>query len=182
MALKNHTKIKKKTLKIASESILTKKIQKAKVSKQVAVFTRSSHKSQIWIKEIQKELKWMSGDNIYHLLRAVLQSLRDQLSVHESAHFAAQLPLLLRGTFYEGWNPKTNLGPSVSKNNFLELIKQKMNPIGIPNFELEKGVLAALNVIKKHISAGEMKDLVGSLNPTLKVIIEKAGQQHEALA
>lgn len=157
----------------------TLKIKPPKVTKNVTVFNRTAHKSQAWIKEMQKDLKWMSGDSIYHLLKAVLQSLRDQMSVHEAAHFAAQLPLLLRGTFFEGWNPHLAQLTGYTKDEFLEAVKSKLSPIGAPNFELESGVLIALNVIKKHISAGEMEDLIGVVNPTLKTFIEKKLPQPE---
>lgn len=39
----------------------------------------------------------------YHALRGVLFTLRDRLTVEEAAHFASQLPLLIRGIFYEGY-------------------------------------------------------------------------------
>jgi uncharacterized protein (DUF2267 family) len=39
------------------------------------------------------------------VLRAWLHTLRDRLTVEASAHFAAQLPDLIRGIFYAGWNP-----------------------------------------------------------------------------
>ena len=39
------------------------------------------------------------------LERAWLHNLRDRLSVEVAAHFAAQLPELLRGVFFDGWNP-----------------------------------------------------------------------------
>src|SRR6185369_10762254 len=41
----------------------------------------------------------------YRVLRAWLHTLRDRLTVQASAHFAAQLPDLIRGIFYAGWNP-----------------------------------------------------------------------------
>lgn len=153
----------------------------SKVSKRVSVFARTAHKSQEWIREMQKELKWVSGDNAYHLLRAVLQSLRDQMSIHEAAHFAAQLPILLRGTFYEGWNPQISELCGDTKDEFLKSVKTKMGPLGTPKFELESGVLVALNVIKKHISAGEMKDLTGMVEPSLRSFIEKNIHQETSL-
>lgn len=170
----------------AKKSIAFKKSEKKlhsnknnKISRQVKVFARTTHKSQQWIKEMQSQLKWMSADNIYQLLRAVLQTLRDQLSINETAHFSAQLPLLLRGTFYEGWDPKLIQGRSISKELFLKSVSDKIKNGKLPNFELEDGVLLTLNVIKKHISAGEINDLIGTLNPSLKnfILISENQQQ-----
>ena len=39
------------------------------------------------------------------VVRAWLHILRDRLTVEVAAHFAVQLPELLRGVFYDGWNP-----------------------------------------------------------------------------
>lgn len=156
--------------KLSVKKTATKKVYK--IPKQVTVFARTQHKSQEWIKEMRKDLKWMSGDNIYHLLRAVLHALRDQLSIHEAAHFSAQLPLLLRGTFYESWDPKTKLNTGESKDDFIQTVKKNLSPMSIPKFDLEQGIIVALNVIKNHISKGEMKDLTGMLNPSLKAFIE----------
>lgn len=171
--------------KISTKSIIERKKTKnktvvkksakfsKKVSTQVTVFLRTANKSQEWIKEMHHDLKWMTGDSLYHLLRAVLHSLRDQLNTNCAAHFAAQLPLLLRGAFYEGWDPQVNMRNSTTKSDFLETVKNKMSPITAPNFDLEQGVSIALNVIKKHISSGEMNDIIGLLNPSLKVFIQK---------
>ena len=37
----------------------------------------------------------------YAALRSVLQTLRERLTVEETAQFAAQLPMLVRGLYYE---------------------------------------------------------------------------------
>lgn len=169
----------KKKVKITNEFAKLQKKTK-KISNHVSIFSRTTQKSQEWIKEMHHELKWMNGDSLYNLLRAVLHALREQLTVNEAAHFSAQLPLILRGTFYEGWNPQTSLAKSSKKDDFLNTIKNKINPTGMPNFEFEKGILITLNVIKKHISVGEIKDIVGMLNPSLKNFIQKTDSQKEA--
>lgn len=155
-------------------------IPNPKIAKNVTVFASTTHKSQLWINEMQKELKWLNGDSLYHLLRAVLQSLRDQMSVHEAAHFSAQLPLILRGTFYDGWNPHAEPLSGVTKDDFLEAVKGRLSHTGMPKFELEDGVLTTLNIIKKHISVGEMDDLVSQVEPSLKTFIKRKPSQPEA--
>lgn len=41
----------------------------------------------------------------YRVLRAWLHVVRDRLPVASAAHLSAQLPEVLRGSFYEGWVP-----------------------------------------------------------------------------
>jgi uncharacterized protein (DUF2267 family) len=41
----------------------------------------------------------------YSALRAVLHALRDRLTVAETAHLSAQLPMLIRGIYFKGWDP-----------------------------------------------------------------------------
>ncbi len=38
-------------------------------------------------------------------LKAVLQTLRDRITVNEAADFAAQLPTIVRGLYFEEWHP-----------------------------------------------------------------------------
>lgn len=143
-----------------------------KVNNRVSVFERSLHKSEAWIIEMHNDLNWLSNDKVYHLLRAVLHVLRDQLSIDEAAHFSAQLPLLLRGTFYECWNPKLNRSKGLTKKDFLEAIRNNLDHADRLSFDLETGVGVALGVIMNHVSPGEMGDVVQSSKPSLKIFFE----------
>jgi uncharacterized protein (DUF2267 family) len=69
------------------------------------VFDRTLQATNIWLDDIMQELGWSDRHRAYHALRAVLHALRDRLPVDDAAHFAAQLPMLIRGLFYEGWRP-----------------------------------------------------------------------------
>ena len=44
----------------------------------------------------------------YQVLRAVLHSLRDRLTINEAADLGDQLPILIRGIYYEAWHPPEN--------------------------------------------------------------------------
>jgi uncharacterized protein (DUF2267 family) len=41
----------------------------------------------------------------YAALRAIMHALRDRLTVNEAVQLGAQLPILLRGVYYDGWAP-----------------------------------------------------------------------------
>jgi uncharacterized protein (DUF2267 family) len=56
------------------------------------------------------------------VLGAVLHALRDRLGVEVSAHVSAQLPMLVRGLFYEGWDP-TGTPTRLSLDEFLERVE-----------------------------------------------------------
>jgi uncharacterized protein (DUF2267 family) len=59
----------------------------------------------MWINDLDARLGWDNKHRSYRLLRIVLQAIRDWLKVEEAAKFGAQLPELLRGVYYEQWQP-----------------------------------------------------------------------------
>jgi uncharacterized protein (DUF2267 family) len=72
---------------------------------QLDVFQNTLLKSEEWLREIREALEWEDDHRAYTALRAVLHTLRDRLPVVQAAHLGAQLPMLLRGLYYEGWTP-----------------------------------------------------------------------------
>jgi uncharacterized protein (DUF2267 family) len=77
------------------------------------------------LKEIEEANAWPKErrNESYAALRAVSHALRDRLTVEESAHLAAQLPMLIRGLYYEGWNP-ARVPVKMNKEQFLERVRQ----------------------------------------------------------
>lgn len=139
-----------------------------KPSNHVSVFENTLHKSELWVMAMRPELDWLSNDTLYHILRAVLHALRDNLSIDEAAHFSAQLPLLLRGSFYECWDPQRVQPKGLSKQEFMEAVRNNFKPVDRLNFDLEVAVSSALGVIMGHISSGEMDDIIQSSKSSLK--------------
>jgi len=58
-----------------------------------------------WLNELTVLLGWPDRHDAYQALRGVLHALRDRLSVDEAAALGAQLPMLVRGCYYEDWHP-----------------------------------------------------------------------------
>ncbi len=69
------------------------------------IFTRADRTAQKWLDAVAEQLDTADRHLAYRVLRAWLQTVRDRLTVEAAVHFAAQLPMMLRGLFFEGWNP-----------------------------------------------------------------------------
>ena len=68
------------------------------------LFDTTQHTTNVWLKDLEMMLGWGDRPAAYHALRTVLHALRDRLTVDEVATLGAQLPMLVRGFYYEGWH------------------------------------------------------------------------------
>jgi uncharacterized protein (DUF2267 family) len=120
----------------------------------------------IWINELDERLGWNNKPRTYRLLKTVLHALRDWLQVSESADFAAQLPGLLRGAYYEQWRPATTPVKKRSKANFLARVEQSFrpDPLARPAQEVTK----VFGLLADKISAGEIEDVRRALPADLQ--------------
>jgi len=74
----------------------------------IPVFDKTIEKTNIWLARIGGTMVWDDPHKCYMALRSVLHALRDRLPPAEAVQLAAQLPMLIRGFFYEGGIPPTS--------------------------------------------------------------------------
>ncbi|CAN3127437.1 DUF2267 domain-containing protein [Mycobacterium sp. smrl_JER01] len=74
-------------------------------SAKVSGLEHAMHSAHTWVNEVAREFDTDDREFAYGVLRAWLHTLRDRLTVEAAAHFAAQLPDLIRGVYYAGWDP-----------------------------------------------------------------------------
>jgi uncharacterized protein (DUF2267 family) len=128
----------------------------------VAPFDSTLQTTNIWLNEIQEQLGWGEDhQRAYHALRAVLHALRDRLPVDHAAALAAQLPMLIRGFYYEGWHPHGKPVKERHKDAFLAHIAADFREE--PYADPERVAKAVLRVLSKHVSSGEIDRVKGSL-------------------
>jgi uncharacterized protein (DUF2267 family) len=70
----------------------------------LAVFDETVQKTNSWLKDISQALG-SDRHRAYQALRAVLHCLRDRLTIYEATQLDDQLPMLVRGIYYEAWHP-----------------------------------------------------------------------------
>jgi uncharacterized protein (DUF2267 family) len=90
----------------------------------------------------------------------VLHALRDRLTVEEAAQLGAQLPMLVRGIYYEGWDP-SRVPVRMDREEFLQRIRREFP------YSVEGGVEPLLRTVlvalRQHISEGEWEDVKSSV-------------------
>lgn len=123
------------------------------------LFESSLQATDKWLIDLMHELGWADRHKAYAGLRATLHALRDQVMVDECAQFSAQLPLLLRGVFWEGWNPRHRSWQTPTPDDFVTTIHSAFQHA--PDVDPERVARAVFKVMAEHISAGEMKDVRG---------------------
>jgi uncharacterized protein (DUF2267 family) len=126
------------------------------------------HVTHTWINELDELLGWSNKSRSYRLLRSVLQALRDWLPVNEAVDFAAQLPNLLRGVYYEQWRPATTPVKPRSKSDFLGRIDHAF--VGDPILHTEDAVRITFRFLSTKIAAGEIADVKHALPADLRAL------------
>ncbi len=135
----------------------------------LSVFQNTLQKSEAWLHDIMNLLNWDDQQHAYKALRAVLHVLRDRLPVEEATDLAAQLPMLIRGLYYEGWNPSAKPKRLKTVDAFVANVNTHLNAGGFgADADAEEITRAVLKVIADHVTQGEIDDVMGSLPEPLR--------------
>ncbi len=111
----------------------------------------------IWLKDLMALTGWDNRQRAYRLLRAGLHVLRDRLPVNEAVHLGSEMPLFLRGVYYEGWRPAGKPLKLRSRAEMVAHLEEAMMPDKVPDPDAALGAVLAL--LLSRISAGEMADV-----------------------
>jgi uncharacterized protein (DUF2267 family) len=130
-------------------------------------FDKTVQESNLWLKDVMERLNTYDRHHAYSTLRAVLHALRDRIGPENAAHLGAQLPMLLRGLFYEGWDPTGKPTKERHDSAFLAHIAREL-PRAVELGEVEEGACAVLDVLSKHIDRGAAIKLAGILPQDLR--------------
>lgn len=130
------------------------------------VLDTTVQKTHAWLNDLERFAHLPDQKTAFKALRAVLHCLRDRLSVDVTAHLGAQLPLLIRGLYYEGWHPAHKPDRIRNEAEFLDEVSSEIiGPEPIDPLRVVRGVFELLN---HHISPGEVEKVRGVLPKDLQ--------------
>jgi uncharacterized protein (DUF2267 family) len=130
------------------------------------LFAETLGKTDVWIQELAQDLGNATPHRAYSVLRAVLHALRDRLTVDEAVTLGAQLPMLVRGFYYDGWRPAGRPIKYRHKEEFLEHVGELYH--GLEGPQREPAVRAVFRLLADHITGGELSHVRDQLPPELR--------------
>jgi uncharacterized protein (DUF2267 family) len=137
----------------------------------ISSLDQSIEKTNAWLAGIADEFGADDRGLAYRILRAWLHTLRDRLTVTVAAHFAAQLPELVRGVFYDGWSP----GRVPVKFGLGEYLQRFARNAGIDEADVARAASAVTRGVRRHVSGGALDEALHTLPTDLRQVIEPAG-------
>jgi uncharacterized protein (DUF2267 family) len=120
----------------------------------IKTFDKTLQSTNLWLKDVQDELRWKDRHRAYLALRAVLRTLRDCLHVEQAVDLGAQLPMLLRGMYYEGWLP-AKVPLRMELDEFLEHVRLHFKDE--PRLDAQQLVQGVFRVMAHHVSRGGLR-------------------------
>jgi uncharacterized protein (DUF2267 family) len=140
------------------------------------VFDKTLQETHLWLKALLHEIGGDDRHRAYIVLRATLHALRDRLGPPAAAQLGAQLPMLLRGLFYEGWRPGDPPSRERHLQAFLDHVRAEL-PAGM-RLNTEDAVRCTFRVVVERIDAGEAAKLAKQLPHELRDLWPRSVREH----
>ncbi len=119
-----------------------------------------------FVSEVAKELD-RHPVSAFRILRGTLHALRDRLTPREAKNFVAQLPMLLKAVWMDGWDPEA--GVDTKLRTVDDLVYRVMDDPAVTRgdyesfTQLQDHIAGVFRVIRRHVSQGEVSDVAARL-------------------
>lgn len=132
----------------------------------VTALDHTVQETNVWLKAIDEQLALESRHHAYSALRAVLHALRDRLPPEVAVKLGAQLPIMVRGIYYEGWHMATTPTKERHIDEFAAHIAREL-PLQFPINPL-MAARGVYEVLWEKLDPGEFEKLMAHLPTSLR--------------
>ncbi|WEX74508.1 DUF2267 domain-containing protein [Sinorhizobium numidicum] len=133
----------------------------------VAAFDKTLQITNIWLDEIM-EHQGPDRQRAWHILSAVLHTIRDRLTADLAAHLSAQLPLLVRGAYYDQYEPSKQPTRSRTADEFLSQVEDELaftRPV-----DVKEAAQTVFHVLSHHLDPGEVRKVREALPEDVRAL------------
>src|SRR5438445_6568624 len=120
------------------------------------VFDKTIQTTNTWLSELMETLG-PDRQVAWHVLGGVLRTVRDRVPLNLAAHLGAQLPLLVRGAYYDQWRPSENPQNWRSRDDLFARISTQLG--SIKPVDAAEAALAVFRVLNHHVDPNQIEKI-----------------------
>lgn len=130
-------------------------------------FATTVQESSLWLQSVGDKVAARGDKDLaWAVLGAALHALRDRLQPGAAIHLGAQLPMLIRGLYYEHWRVNPEAPRERHKEQFFDHVRKEL-PAG-RQLDAETAVRAVFGVLHDKIDPGEIAKLTRQMPKELR--------------
>ncbi|WP_433088275.1 DUF2267 domain-containing protein [Dactylosporangium sp. CA-052675] len=130
-------------------------------------YNHALHTANIWLAAVSDALD--TGDRRFaqRALRAWLHTVRDRLPAEAAVKFGAQLPELLRGVYYDGWD-MCHVPMKYGVERYVERFAAQA---GVPSTQVPALASAITRALAEHMTPEQVSKILGELPADLRATV-----------
>jgi uncharacterized protein (DUF2267 family) len=136
------------------------------------VFDRTLHIANTWLGEIMEQTGH-DRQAAWHILGTVLHTIRDRIPEGLAAHLGAQLPLLIRGLYYDQWRAGQEVQKWRSVDEFTAVIMADFR--GLETVDHLAAARAVFQVLNHYVDPGQVSNIRTAMPEEVRALWPESG-------
>ena len=134
----------------------------------VAALDHTIQEINVWLKAVEEELQLDNRQQAYNALRAVLHTLRDRMPPEVAVNLGAQLPIILRGIYYENWHAAGTPTRERHAGEFADHVAAELpQQFPVHPLTVTRGVF---EVLRQKLDPGEFEKVMNHLPAAVRAL------------
>lgn len=130
---------------------------------EITALNHTMEETRQWLDRLTEVGPFENEKQAYSHLRAVLHALRDRLTVEEATHLASELPMLVRGFYYEGWRPALAPNEQETQAEFFEKVRASLSAQWASDEDLRESTEAVFRLLEERLEEGQIRHVRNQL-------------------
>jgi len=140
-------------------------------------FDKTVQETNLWVKSLMQMLDTRDRHLAYMSLRGVLHALRDRIGPENAVHLGCQLPMLVRGMYFEAWHMAGTPTKERHKDQFLERVRAGFPKKAHAKLDVEKLTRAVFGVMWEKVEPGEVAKIIKVLPKQIRELWPAVAQE-----